>query len=82
MTKSSLARLSAAKLKGDALFERRLGPQELLKQERQVVSDAISAKTERLRALRLAKEAAEKQEAPISAPSSAARKKVRRSKQT
>ncbi|MFD0986592.1 hypothetical protein [Methyloligella solikamskensis] len=82
MTKSSLARLSAAKLKGEALFERRLAPQELIKQERQVASDAISAKTERLRALRLAREAAEKQDAPIPGPGSVARKKVRRSKQT
>ncbi|XSG81374.1 MAG: hypothetical protein ACPW61_09830 [Methyloligella sp. ZOD6] len=83
MKNVSAARLSAAKRKGEALFERRLNSQDVLKQERQAASDALSAKTERLRALRLAKEAAEREAAPRKAASdSVPRKKVRRSKQT
>jgi hypothetical protein len=75
-------RMSAVRRKGEALFEKRVDPQDLLKQEQQVVRDATVAKTERLRALRLAKEAAEKADAPVVASRSVARKRMRRSKQT
>ncbi len=82
MNTLSTGRLSAVRRKGEALFEKRLEPQNVLKQEQQVVRDATVAKTERLRALRLAKEAADKADAPVAAPGSTPRKRVRRSKQT
>lgn len=83
MTKSASGRLSAAKRKAESLLGPRPEPQDVLKQERQVAYDAMVAKTERLRALRLAKEAAEREAAPREAASvSVPRKKVRRSKQT
>ncbi len=78
MANVTAARAAAARRKGEALFEKRADPQDLLKQEQQVEQSAVAAKTERLRALRLAKEAAEKAEA---ASRAAAKKAPRTQKQ-
>ncbi len=82
MTKVSPARLSAAKRKAESVLGGRPPPQDVLKQEQQVAYDAMVEKTTRLRELRLAKEAAEREAAAEVASGPAPRKKVRRSKQT
>jgi hypothetical protein len=83
MTKSSSTRLSAARRNAEsALGQRRQSPLDVMKQEQQAAHDAMAEKTARLKALRLAKEAADREAAPSPSSSSTPAKKVRRSKQT
>jgi hypothetical protein len=84
MSKSSLSRMSAARRTAETILSQSQKRQESFKLEQKLASDAMSEKTARLRELRLAKEAAEK-EAEAATPSAMAApkaRKPRRSKQT
>jgi hypothetical protein len=76
-----LSRMSAARRRAEMLLNQSQTRQESFRQEQRRAEQAMTEKTERLRALRLAKEAADKETAapaPTSAPRS---RKVRRSQQ-
>lgn len=81
MSKSSPSRMSAARRNAETILSQSRKRQESFKLEQKVAQDAMAEKTTRLRELRLAKEAAEK-EAAASATSAPKARKVRRSKQT
>lgn len=77
---NSIERMSAARRKAEAMLSKAQS-HERHRQEQETARDAMAEKTERLRALRLAKEAAERQPA-AAASEGAPRRRVRRSKQT
>ncbi len=83
MTKS---RISAARRNAESLLNQSMRRDSNLKQEQQREYEAMALKTAKLRELRLAKEAADKEReaasAPDERPSKARRPKPRRSKQT
>lgn len=79
MGKSS--RMSAARRRAEMVLNQTQTRQEGFRQEQKRAQQAMTEKTERLRALRLAKEAADN-EAAASAPTSASRPRKARSKQT
>jgi hypothetical protein len=84
MSKSSLSRMSAARRNAETILNQSRKRQESFKLEQKLANDAMAEKTARLRELRLAKEAADK-EAEAATPSMtsvAKAHKVRRSKQT
>jgi hypothetical protein len=77
-----LSRMSATRRRAEMLLNQNQTRQEGFRQEQRRAEQAMTEKTERLRALRLAKEAADK-EAAASAPTPASRpRKVSRSNQT
>jgi hypothetical protein len=78
MSKSSPSRMSAARRNAETILSQSRKRQESFKLDQKIANDAMAEKTARLRELRLAKEAADK-EAAASAPKA---RKVRRSKQT
>ena len=75
------SRVSAARRNAEAMLNRNKKQASGLREEQERERDAVAVKTARLRELRLAKEAADK-EAAASAPPPARRSKPRRSKQT
>jgi len=78
MSKSSPSRMSAARRNAETILSQSRKRQESFKLDQKLANDAMAEKTARLRELRLAKEAADK-EAAASAPKA---RKVRRAKQT
>ena len=70
------SRISAARRNAEAMLNRSKKPDSTLKLEREKEYDAMVEKTARLRALRLAKEAADKEAAAVAA--APARSKPRR----
>jgi hypothetical protein len=74
-------RVSAARRNAEAMLNRTKKRASSLREEQEREQDAMAMKTARLRELRLAKEAADK-EAAASAPPAVRRAKPRRSKQT
>jgi hypothetical protein len=81
MSKSSPSRMSAARRNAETILSQSRKRQESFKLDQKIANDAMAEKTARLRELRLAKEAADK-EAAASAASAPKARKVRRSKQT
>jgi len=81
MSKSSPSRMSAARRNAETILSQSRKRQESFKLDQKLANDAMAEKTARLRELRLAKEAADK-EAAASAASAPKARKVRRSKQT
>jgi hypothetical protein len=81
MSKSSPSRMSAARRNAETILSQSRKRQESFKLDQKIANDAMAEKTARLRELRLAKEAADK-EAAASAASALKARKVRRSKQT
>lgn len=83
MNSSSPSRKSSARRNAEAILSQSRKRQESFKLEQKLAQNAMTEKTARLRELRLAKEAADR-EAEAANPSSSAPKgrKVRRSKQT
>ncbi len=79
MSKSSPSRMSAAWRRAEMVLNQSQTRQDTFRQEQKRAHDAMVEKTARLRDLRLAKEAADK-EAAASAPP-APKKQARRSKQ-
>jgi hypothetical protein len=84
MSKSSPSRMSAARRNAEAILNQSQKRQESFKLEQKLAQDAMTKKTERLRELRLAKEAADKEAEAANPPVTSAPKarKARRSKQT
>ncbi|MFW2390868.1 MAG: hypothetical protein ACTSRM_08920 [Alphaproteobacteria bacterium] len=81
----TISRMSAARRSAEAILSQSQKRQESFKREQQQASDALAEKTARLRELRLAKEAADREaEAAVAAaaPKPKKRAAVRRSKQT
>ena len=74
------SRVSAARRNAEAMLNRNKKQASGLREEQERERDAVAVKTARLRELRLAKEAADKEAA--AAPPAARRSKPRRSKQT
>jgi hypothetical protein len=74
-------RVSAARRNAEALLSRKTKREETLKLDQEREHEAMVQKTARLRELRLAKEAADREAAPAAAPT-ARRIKPRRSRQT
>ena len=74
------SRLSAARRNAEAILNQSKKRESTFKLEQEREHEAMALKTARLRELRLAKEAEEAKQAPAAAP--AARRKIRRSKQT
>jgi len=81
MSKSSPSRMSAARRNAETILSQSRKRQESFKLEQKLANDAMAEKTARLRELRLAKEAADK-EAEAATTSAPKARKVRRSKQT
>jgi len=81
MSKSSPSRMSSARRNAETILNQSRKRQESFKLEQKLAHDAMAEKTARLRELRLAKEAADK-EAAASAPAPEKRSRTRRSKQT
>ncbi len=81
MSKSSPSRMSAARRNAETILTQSRKRQESFKLEQKIATDAMAEKTARLRELRLAKEAADK-EAEAANPSATKARKPRRSKQT
>jgi hypothetical protein len=81
MSKSSPSRMSAARRNAETILSQSRKRQESFRLDQKIANDAMAEKTARLRELRLAKEAADK-EAAASAASAPKARKVRRSKQT
>jgi len=81
MSKSSPSRMSAARRNAETILSQSRKRQESFKLEQKLANDAMAEKTARLRELRLAKEAADK-EAESATTSAPKARKVRRSKQT
>jgi hypothetical protein len=73
--------MSAARRNAETILSQSRKRQESFKLDQKIANDAMAEKTARLRELRLAKEAADK-EAAASAASAPKARKVRRSKQT
>jgi len=84
MSKSSPSRMSAARRNAETILSQSQKRQESFKLEQKLANDAMAEKTVRLRELRLAKEAADKEVEPAnpSATSAPKARKPRRSKQT
>lgn len=84
MSKSSPSRIPSARRSAETILSQSRKRQESFKLEQNLASDARAEKTARLRELRLAKEAADR-EAEAASPCNTATpkaRKVRRSKQT
>jgi hypothetical protein len=81
MSKSSPSRMSAARRRAETILNQSQKRQESFRLDQEREREAMTQKTERLRALRLAKEAADK-EAAAAAPAPVKRTRARRSKQT
>lgn len=81
MSKSSPSRMSAARRRAETILNQSQKRQESFRLDQEREREAMTQKTERLRALRLAKEAADK-EAAAAAPTPVKRTRARRSKQT
>ena len=81
---SKSLRMSAARRRAETLLNPSQTRQDTFRQQQKRAHDAMVEKTARLRELRLAKEAADKEAEATNAPVTAAPKarKVRRSKQT
>jgi hypothetical protein len=77
MSKSSPSRMSAARRNAETILSQSRKRQESFKLDQKIANDAMAEKTARLRELRLAKEAADK-EAAASAASAPKARKVRR----
>jgi hypothetical protein len=75
-------RVSAARRNAEALLSQKTKRETSLKLDQEREHQAMVQKTARLRELRLAKEAAEREAAPSVAPTNARRTKPRRSRQT
>jgi hypothetical protein len=84
MKKSFSSRISAARRRADAILDQSRNRQESYKLEQRLASDARAEKTARLRELRLAKEAADREAAAENQSVQAAprARKSRRAKQT
>ncbi|MGH6864973.1 MAG: hypothetical protein ACREDO_02065 [Methyloceanibacter sp.] len=82
MNKNSPSRFSAARRNAESVLGRARKQDTTLKLEQEAAREAITEKTARLRELRLAKEAAEREAAASSAPARRKAPKARRSKQT
>jgi hypothetical protein len=80
MGKSS--RMSAARRRAEMLLNQNQTRQEGFRQEQRRAQQAMTEKTERLRALRLAKEEADKETAASAPTSASGPRKVGRSEQT
>lgn len=81
MSKSSPSRMSAARRNAETILSQSQKRQENFRHEQKQVHDAMAQKTARLRELRLAKEAADKESAASTSADPKPRK-ARRSKQT
>jgi len=81
MSKSSPSRMSAARRNAETVLSQSRKRQEGVKNEQKLAIEAMAEKTARLRELRLAKEATDKEAEAANATATKARK-VRRSKQT
>jgi len=81
MSKSSPSRVSAARRNAETILSQSQKRQENFRLEQKLAQDAMTKKIERLRELRLAKEAADKEAETANPPAPKARK-ARRSKQT
>lgn len=84
MSKSSPSRMSAARRRAEMVLNQSQTRQDTFRQEQKRAHDAMVEKTARLRDLRLAKEAADKEAEAANLPVSSVLKvrKVRRSRQT
>jgi hypothetical protein len=84
MKESFPSRISAARRRADAILDQSRNRQESYKLEQRLASDARAEKTARLRELRLAKEAADREAAAENQSVQAAprARKSRRAKQT
>ena len=81
MSKST-SRLSATRRNAEAMLDKSTRRVDTFKLEQEREHEAISLKTARLRELRLAKEAADKETTAMAPPSRKAAPKTKRSKQT
>jgi hypothetical protein len=81
MSKST-SRLSATRRNAEAMLDKSTRRVDTFKLEQEREHEAISLKTARLRELRLAKEAADRETAALAPPSRKAAPKTKRSKQT
>jgi hypothetical protein len=81
MSKPSPSRMSAARRNAETILSQSQKRQENFRLEQKLAQDAMTKKIERLRELRLAKEAADKEAETANPPAPKARK-ARRSKQT
>ena len=79
MSKSSPSRMSAARRRAEMVLNQSQARKDTFRQEQKRAHDAMVEKTARLRELRLAKEAADKEAAASDPP--APKKQARRSKQ-
>jgi hypothetical protein len=79
MSKLSPSRMSAARRNAETILSQSQKRQENFRHEQKQANDAMAQKTARLRELRLAKEAADKESAASADPKP---RKARRSKQT
>ncbi len=78
MSKSSPSRMSVARRRAEMVLNQTQKRQDTFRQEQKLAHDATSEKTARLRELRLAKEAADKEEAasePAAKPAKTGRSK-------
>jgi hypothetical protein len=84
MSKSSPSRMSAARRNAETILSQSRKRQESFKLDQKIANDAMAEKTARLRELRLAKEAADREAEAANPPATSAPKtrKPRRSKQT
>jgi len=84
MSKSSPSHMSAARRNAETILSQSRKRQESFKLEQKLAHDAMTEKTARLRELRLAKEAADRDAEVANPPARSVPKtrKVRRSKQT
>jgi hypothetical protein len=82
MSKSSPSRISAARRNAETILSQSRKRQDSFRLEQEHAREAMTHKTARLRELRLAKEAAEKEALASAAPSAPKPRKPRRSKQT
>ena len=68
MSKSSPSRVSAARRNAETILSQSRKRQESFKLDQKIANDAMAEKTARLRELRLAKEAADKEAAAVPRP--------------